>query len=323
MNMNKKRIRIIRTAVGSMPSWGLIEELKRNEFEVIGTDCNPLSFGHFLLEKSYVTPKGNESNFIDKILEIALDEKIDAIITGPEEEIIALSKNKDMFENEGILVLCPENKTVNICSDKYETYKFFKENSIPTPKHFEHFSNVQFPCIIKPRFGRGGIGIYKCEKREELEFYIDKVKDPVIQQFIEGEEYTIDLLADKEGNPLSIVPRMRIDTESGVSVKAKTVYDEEMLYYCKFICKKLKLFGPSCIQCIKSSEGIKFIEINTRFGGGSVLSTKADPLIIQNLKNLILNKECVKSNGFKRNIIMLRYYSEVFVDEHDLKKIHD
>ena len=313
--MQEKKIKVIRTAVGSMPAWGLIEELQNNGFEVIGVDCNPLSFGHFLLEKSYVVPKGNESGFIDRILEIALSEKVDAIITGPEEELITFSKNKALFEKNGILVLCPDDRAVDICSDKMKTYEFFKGNGFPTPIHFQNIEYVRYPCIVKPIFGRGSMGVYKCESREELEFYMDKVKEPLVQEFIEGDEYTIDVLSDKEGNTLSVVPRIRIATDSGISVKAKTVYDEEMILHSVDISKKLNLFGPSCIQCIKSQSGLKFIEVNTRFGGGSVLSLKADPFIVQNLKNLILGKKTIKSECFKENMLMLRYYSEIYSDE--------
>ena len=42
-------------------------------------------------------------------------------------------------------------------------------------------------------------------------------------------------LADKKGNSLSIIPRSRLYTESGISVKGKTVYDSEIIYYAKKI----------------------------------------------------------------------------------------
>ncbi|MBI4895175.1 MAG: ATP-grasp domain-containing protein [Candidatus Aenigmarchaeota archaeon] len=316
----KKNIKIIRSAVGSMPSWGLIKELTKNNVDIVGIDSSPISFGLYLLKKSYVVPKGNDPNFINSLINIVKKETPDAIISGPEEEILNISKNKSLLENSGMLVLCPDFESVEICANKRKTYKFFKNNNIPTPEIFDEEKRVKFPCVVKPIFGRGGAGVYVANNQEELRYYLSKSKDFIIQEYVAGTEYTVDVLADRDGNSLSIVPRIRLGIESGVSVKGKTVYDKKIINYVQLIVKKLKLFGPSCIQCIKSSDSLKFIEINTRFGGGSILSMKADPTIVQNLIRIIRGETPRKNRTFKRNLIMLRYYSEMFLQEKDIKK---
>lgn len=314
-----KKIRIIRTAVGSMPSWGLIEELEKHGVEVIGIDSNPFSFGLYLLKKNYVVPRGDDPNFIREILKIIDKEQPDAILPGPEEELLTLSKNKREIEEKGTLLLCPDYEYVEICTDKNKTAEAFTHIGIPTPETF-NLDTTKFPCIIKPRFGRGSSNIYVANNKEELNFYLKKVNEPIIQEFTDGEEYTVDILADKTGDTLSVVPRLRLHTESGISVKSKTVYDKEIIAYCKKIAKELKLFGPSCIQCIRSKKGIKFIEVNTRFGGGSILSIKADHTIIPNLLKMIKGEKPHPSNSFKEGLVMLRYYSEVFILEEEIKK---
>ncbi|MFX0066658.1 MAG: ATP-grasp domain-containing protein [Candidatus Hermodarchaeota archaeon] len=306
-----ENIKVIRTAAGSTVSWGLIAELKNKGVEVIGVDADKQSFAFHLLEKSYVIPKGNHPDFIKRILEIVEKEKPDAIITGPEEELIALSKNKEEIEKRGTLVLCPDREYVEICADKKKTNEFFIRMGIPIPETYSNFESVIYPCIIKPRFGRGSTGIHIATNEKELKCYLEDFDSYVVQELIEGDEYTIDLLTDKDGIALSIVPRIRIQTESGVSVKGITVNDFEIIEYCRKIAKELKLFGPSCIQCIRGKEGPKFIEINTRFGGGSILSIKADPTIIPNLVKLIKGEKTKPSTGFKEGLTMLRYYSEV------------
>lgn len=315
----EEKIRIIRTASGSMPAWGLINELINNGFDVIGVDSNPLSFALYMLEESFVIPRGNEPGFIDAVIKIAENEKVKAIISGPEEELIPLSKNKDLFEKKGICVLCPDYESVSVCADKLLTHNFFVGNNIPSPRNFPTVSEAEFPCIVKPRFGRGGENVYVARNLEELTFYIKRVNEPIVQEFIDGEEYTIDILTDRAGNAISVVPRIRINTESGVSVKGKTVKDKELIIYSRQIVKELKLFGPSNIQCIKNSNGVKFLEINTRFGGGSILSIKADDTIIPNLKKIIRGEETEYNGNFKEGIIMLRYHSEIYLDEQEIK----
>lgn len=317
--MVKEGIKIIRSAVGSMPSWGLIEELQKVGMEVIGLDSNPLSFGLYLLKRNYVIPRGDEPNFINEILNTIDKEHPDAILSGPEEELLTLSKNKRRIEERGTLLLCPDYEYVEICTDKKKTNDAFERIGIPTPEIFD-LNSAKFPCIIKPRFGRGSSDIYIAKEEGDLQFYLKNIEEPVVQEFVRGEEYTVDILADKDGNALSVVPRLRLGIESGISVKGKTVYDKEIIDYCKKIAKELKLFGPSCIQCIRNDDGVKFIEVNTRFGGGSILSIKADPTIIPNLIRMIKREKPEPSSGFKEGLVMLRYYSEVFILGEEIKK---
>lgn len=219
--MKQKNITIIRTAVGGMMAVGFIKELKKNGIRVVGTDCDPLSVGFYFCDKSYVVPNGQDPNFVREIIKIAKEEKANAIISGPEEELVCLSKNKKEIENAGSLLLVPDYGVVKICADKKITNQFFEKIGIQIPEIFENIDSAIFPCIIKPRFGRGSSGVFKAADKTELEFYLKKVENPVIQQFIAGEEYTIDIFADLEGEPLSIVPRLRVKIDSGISVKAK------------------------------------------------------------------------------------------------------
>lgn len=320
--MSKEKIKIIRSAVGSMPSWGLIKELQQAGVEVIGIDSNPFSFGLYMLHKNYIVPQGDDQNFIKEILRIVNKERPDAILSGPEEELLVLSKNKKIIEEKGTLLLCPDYEYVEICADKKKTNELFKRIGVPTPDFFD-FNSAKFPCVIKPRFSRGSSDIYIAKSEDDLHFYLKRIEEPIIQEFVQGEEYTVDILADKDGSVLSSVPRLRLHTESGISVKGKTVYDEEIINYCRKIAKELKLFGPSCIQCIRSKEGVRFVEVNTRFGGGSILSIKADQTIIANLIKMIKGDKPQPSKGFKEGLFMMRYYSEVFISEEEAQKLKE
>ena len=309
--MKNKKIKIIRTASGCLSAVGLLKELKKRNVFVVGVDCDPLSAGFYFSDKSYVVPKGGDPDFLSKFLKVCDIEKPDAIISGPEEEIIVLAKNKDLFKKRNILLLCPDYESVKICFDKISTHIFFKKENIPVPEMYDK-KNDKFPAVIKPRFGRGGRGVFIVNNAKELEFYATKEKDFMLQEFIDGTEYTVDIFSDTNGNALSVVPRIRLKTESGISVKSKTIYDKEIIELSKKISEKLKLIGPSCIQCIKNKDGIKFIEINPRFGGGSILSLKADASIIPNFIKIVSGKNPTESKGFKKNLTMLRYFSEYY-----------
>lgn len=303
---------MLRTAVGSPAAVGMMLALKKKGIRVIGTDCNPLSSGFHFCDETYVTPPGNDPRFVRRLLDICDIEKPQAVISGPEEEVLTLSKNKRHFAKRGVLVLTPDYKSVAICADKLATDAFFRRTHVPVPDVFADMDSVKFPAIIKPRFGRGGTDVYKVHNKRELRFFVRRVDKPILQQFIAGTEFTVDILSDMRGEPLSIVPRTRIQVESGISMKGRTVCDEEIITWSRKIAKSLRLLGPSCIQCIRGDAGIKFLEINPRFGGGSILSMKADPSIIPNLIKLIQGEQPAAGKGFKPGVTMLRYYSEVY-----------
>jgi len=304
-------MKILFSAVGSIGYPSLIKVLRDEGIGIIGIDADPLAVGFSHVDKSYEVPLGTSPKFIPKIIEIIEKEKINAIISNPEEELLQLSKNKEKIEEKNTILLCPDFETVEICAYKKKTYKFLNSIGILIPENYSKEA-PKFPCVVKPDFGRGGSNVYYAKNQEELTFYLKKIKEPIIQEFLQGEEFSVDILADKEGQSLSVIPRIRLKTESGISTRGITVSNEKIINYCKKIVKELKIFGPSCIQCIKSGEKIKFLEVNTRFGGGSILSIKADQNIIPNLMRLINNEKPIVSKSFLENLTMNRYYSEVF-----------
>ena len=70
------------------------------------------------------------------------------------------------------------------------------------------------------------------------------------------------------------------------------------------------------LQLFETAKGkLKFIEINPRFGGGIPLSIKAGanfPKWI--LQEMLGKKTNIKFDGFKDSLVMLRYDSEVWLE---------
>jgi len=313
----KKNMKILRTAVGSLPSLGLIKELESYGIEVMGADSDKYSFGHHYLKDSFIIPNATNINFIYSIHDLIKNYDIKAILTGPIEEIKQLSLHRQFLEAEKkCTILIPDYSSVRKCIDKLSTYLWFHKYKIPYPKIYNH-RNITFPCFIKPQFGSGSAGSFILNDKKEFDLY-SKKPNMIIQEYIKGTEYSIDTLANKNGNPICIIPRIRIKTRGGLSIVSKTVYNEKIINYTKNILKTFKLFGPSCIQCFEDENGnIKFTEINNRFGGGAILSIKSCNRFIPSLIELI-NDNYMKVNDlleFKKGVIMTRNFTEIFYEE--------
>lgn len=295
-----------------------LKEEGQTDAKIIGVDINPLAPALRVVDKYYIVPPLTAKDFIPTIIEIAKKEEIKLILPLIDYDLPVLSKNKENIEKEtkSKVVVCDE-KVIEIANDKYKTYKFFKENKIPTPEtYLPDEVNKKFPLFIKPRFGSASKGIHKVEDEEELNFFIKRTPSPIVQQFINGDEYTIDIFSDFEGNVISVVPRKRIEVRSGEVQKSVTVKDDGIINYAKKIAQKLLTIGPITIQCIKTDKEIKFIEINPRFGGGVILSIKAGANSPLYLIKLALGEKIEPQIGkYKVNLYMSRYDNEIFLDK--------
>lgn len=309
-------MRILLTAIGKRIQ--LIKYLKKS-CEVFGTDCGDLVPSSYFVDKFLKVPRYNEKSYIESLISICNDEKIDMLIPLYEKEYELLCENRDRFTEIGTKLLLSSRETIEYCSNKYKTYEFFRSIKINTPKTFlkedlkKGYSDLEFPLIIKPIDGMGSSNVYKLNKEKELEFFAEYVEDPIIQEYIDGIEYTIDTLCDLEGNVISIVPRERIEVRGGEVSKSKTVKDLDIIEKTNELLQKLEIIGPGTIQCIKNKFGeIKFIEINPRFGGGVPLSFEAGVDYGEYFNLMCKGEKINPIIGEFKELTMLRYEEAIF-----------
>jgi carbamoyl-phosphate synthase large subunit len=150
---------------------------------------------------------------------------------------------------------------------------------------------------------------------EELEFFLGYVADPVVQEYLDGPEFTIDVLCDFNGRPLSIVPRERVVIRAGVSDRGRTVNDPRLVELAKAVCAALPFAGPLNIQCrLRGGEPAVF-EINARFSGGVPLTIQAGADFPQMLLKLALGRPVAPSIGtFRDGLWMTSFESSFFLD---------
>ena len=220
----------------------------------------------------------NDKSYIQNLLDICLKDNIDLIVPTIDTDLLILSENKQIFANQGTIVMISEPEMIRICRDKNNTSKFFVGCGLkaPMPVNDWHEYNSGFPAFIKPKDGSSSINAFKVDNCDELEVYAKQVNDYIVQPFVSGREYTIDIFCDFEGNPITIVPRERLQVRAGEVLKTQIVMDKTMIEEAKAICESFKPCGPLTVQLIRDDNGIDwFIEINPRFGGGAPLSMKA------------------------------------------------
>jgi carbamoyl-phosphate synthase large subunit len=168
--------------------------------------------------------------------------------------------------------------------------KLLKEHEFPTKIKSIPLSNDNGVKISKPRFGFGGKGI---ELISGSSIPTTESNDVIIEDFIEGEEISIDAFYDPNCNFVHAVSRQRIEVTSGEVTRTITAeINPSQLELLKYL-ERFGPRGPINVQTIVSSTGNEYLmEINPRFGGGSTASLSSGFNMIQMIyQGWILNRK--------------------------------
>jgi hypothetical protein len=288
--------------------------------KIIGTDIIKTAPALQFVDSYHIIERVDNENYIKTILDICLKEKINLIIPTIDTELMKLAENKKMIEDiSNTKINISDLSVIKVCRDKKATQEFFEKNNFLVPKEIKledlKLKKYTFPLFIKPLNGSSSMNAFKITNEEELNFFIKYVPNPIIQEMIFGDEYTVDVFCDFNSEPITIVPRKRIATRSGEISKGIILKDKEIIEEIKKLVKSLKPKGHITVQCIKTKKGVEFIEINPRFGGGAPMSIVAGANSCENLISLCLGKKLIYNENYKENLLGLRYDETVFIED--------
>ncbi|WP_313346661.1 ATP-grasp domain-containing protein [Sedimentibacter sp.] len=286
---------------------------------VLAGDCSETAPAIYFADKKVILPSINEPNYIDEIINVCKKEDVKLVVPTIDTDLLLLSEERERIESEsGAVVLISSTEAVSICRDKINTQKFLEENGFKIPKMYSEeeldSKNIQFPLFIKPKSGSSSINTFKVNNLEELNTYRFLIKEPIVQDFMEGKEFTVDVFLDFNGDLITVVPRLRMATRSGEISKGKIVKDNEIIEDIKRLVKILKPIGHITVQLMKTNKGIKYIEINPRFGGGAPMSIQSGADSCENLYRLLRGEKIEYNENYRDNIMFFRFDNSICVD---------
>ena len=190
-----------------------IELAKKLGLDVAAFDGNKDAAGLRMVEKAFVVDISKEEATIDAVR----DADVDFVLTVPiGRYLTTIGAVNDMLELPGIT----KDMAVR-CTDKYLFHQKLQEKQLRPCKCYCFPEDggkeliLQYPAILKPRFGSGSRGIHYVENHRQLYTALEKIgEEPyVLEECIEGEEYGMDaavvngifhmvLLRKKENTPL-------------------------------------------------------------------------------------------------------------------------
>lgn len=307
-----RRVALIQAFQNSLQRLGL-------RGRVVTTDNNPLSPGLYVSDKHFIAPLTTHPDYIPLIRSLCARENISLVVPTIDDELPIFGMRIREFRKLGIWVLSSDAEVGNVCNDKYRTFQFLRKHGIPTAETMLPtelaWERLRYPLFLKPRCGRGSVGAYAIQNAQELRFFLGYVRDPIVQEYLHGREFTLDVLADFKGKVLSVVPRERLWVRAGVIDRGRTLRHWKLISTGKRVAEALGIRGPANIQCKLHNQSIKIIEINPRFSGGMPLTIAAGADFPTWIIQMMLGTEIEPRIGsFTSRLTMMCYESSLFLD---------
>lgn len=290
---------------------------------LVAVDHDVTAPGLSCADVAVVSPPATDPAYVPTLLETVSRHQVHALLPTIDSDLPVLAEHRQQFEAAGCLPLIAEPGVIAICRDKLETYRFLRDQGIDTPQTYTPAelralpAPPPFPLFGKPRCGSASQRVNKIADRLDLDYFLHRYDDLIIQEFLAGQEYTLDVYVGLDGVVRCVVPRARWQVRTGEVVKGVVVKDLEIMRAGQRVVAALGSSprGLVTLQCIVTPRRrICFIEINPRFGGGAPLAIAAGADFPQWLIQSLLGRPpAIAFDGFRHGLCMLRYDWSVFL----------
>jgi carbamoyl-phosphate synthase large subunit len=299
----------------------------RLDGRIIALDIDPLAPALQVAEGRYIVPRLDDPDFIPTLAQICRREHVNLILPRIDADLPVLCKGREEIEQTGarLVMVCPE--AAALAFDKWRTYGFFRRLGLLTPCSWlpDHLDvrAMPYPLFIKPRFGNGATNAFKVGNARELEFFMNYVPQPIVQELLPGPEITTDVICDLKGDLLAAVCRQRIEVRSGEVAKGVTIHEPQIIDACVQIARELPAIGPINVQCMLKDGQPCFTEINARLGGGVSLGVRAGadwPRWFL-ARAVGLDVEIPPLGSYQTGVFLSRYDDSYFLTEADRERM--
>jgi carbamoyl-phosphate synthase large subunit len=284
MNDINDTLNVLVTGAGSVYGLGILRALKASVLPIktIAIDTNPYSLGLYFADKSFIAPRAaDEESYYMFIENLCKDHQIKAIFIGSTAELPFYSKNRESLETStGAKVFVNSPEAIELCTDKWLTMCHLSRCGFQIPESFRYpedagmlssfIESAGFPLIVKPRFGRGSVGVVLVKDKQQLLENIKGKESLIIQEYLtdEEQEFTVGICINQKGKVISKIALRRYLME-GVSIAAVSDAYHHIADYCAVVASTLGAYGAINIQLrLKDGKPVIF-EINPRFSSST------------------------------------------------------
>jgi len=290
---------------------------ERRAGRIVATEIRTDAPAWHMADAGHILPPSRAPEFIEALIALCRQERVDLIVPLIDPDLPVLATNRTAIEAAGAAVLISSAETIRVCGDKSVTSEFLSARALPIIPSLSiaEARAAPLPLVVKPRNGSASINVYTVTTHEQLEVMSNLVSDPLIQPYVVGDEYTVDVFSDPhDGRTLSTVPRRRLKVRSGEVSVARIERHPPLEKLAGDVAEAVGLRGPGNIQFIVAADAIWILEVNPRFGGGCPLSIEAGAPYVGWCLDIAMRRPLRHHVGSVENgLLMMRYDMSLFV----------
>jgi carbamoyl-phosphate synthase large subunit len=305
-------VAVLLTGVGKR--YDIVSAFARHTF-TIAADPSPLAPAQYAADLRVAPPRIDDPGYVPFLQRLVEEHNVGAVVplTDLDIEVLAAAD---------LPAFVPSAQIARDTFDKYAAHELLTRHGLPSPPTVLPPEEPEsYPVMVKPRQGSGARSIHPAADREEMDFFIRYVKEPVmVQRLMQGPEFSIDILSDLEGRCLNAIPRTMLESRGGESIKGTVIKDDELIELGRNVAETLGVRGPCTVQAFRDAEiGLGITDVNTRFGGAFPAPMYA-ALPGRTYPELIVRMACGETiephvGDFRHGHTFTRWYWQTELDE--------
>ena len=312
-------MRMLITGAGGAAAISIWKSLSA-EHELHMADIDPLASGLYLVppDRRLIIPRGDSPELVPALLRACEERRIEALVPTVDVELAPLAAARDTCEAIGVALAISPVECLDTCRDKQLLLDAVR-GQVPIPDSEPLTEAVaarvdSFPRFAKPREGAGSRGIARIDSRADLDGQ-PRDGSVMLQEYLPGEEYSVDIYVRRDGRVIAAVPRVRMKVDSGIAVASRTVEAPEVVEAAVRTAEIIGIRGAANVQFKRGADGVfKLLEVNPRYPGTLPL-TGAAGVDIPRLMAAELAGQALPDGLLPfRELMVVRYWTEHYLD---------
>ncbi len=326
-DISQQQIRVLVTGAGGPAAVSVIKSLKLDPtVQLLAADMDAWAARLYLLPPDARTliPAGLDPDFASAVLARCAALGVNVLIPTVDAEMRPLAGARAEYGAAGIELMLAPARALDLTLDKLALAQCCAGHvRVPRTECFDEEldpASWDYPVVLKPRTGSGSRDISVVTSAGELAA-LERSAEFIVQEYLPGEEYSIDVLADTRSHVIASVPRVRTRVDSGVSVAGRTVHDPELEHFGATVASVTGLTYIANVQARRDVAGRPaLLEVNPRAPGALPL-TMASGVDMPRLALDALRGLPVPEHMDFREVAMVRFLEERFMDLSEVQKV--
>jgi carbamoyl-phosphate synthase large subunit len=263
--------------------------------QVIACDSSASAAALTEADQQVVVPAVDQPEYFGVLRSICRERRVRLLFSLNDLELAELAHQAPCLREVGTIPVIASPHAIATCLDKWATFNWLRARGIPTPETYLAPADarralaqgtIQFPLLIKPRWGSASIGVEHVETDRALTLAYEwgqiRVRrtilgpmsraEPesglVIQERLQGQEYGIDVVNDLGGRHVCTFGRRKLGMRAGETDRAVTVTDPRLEQLGRALGEGLGHVGNLDCDLMMTDRGCFVLDLNPRFGGG-------------------------------------------------------